>query len=494
VRTAGPQIVKLAAVAGIKLDKAQRMIAGATAGVDRAGQWSAFECVIFAPRQNIKTEYLLARILAGLCLFREELIVYSAHQARTTAKTFRRLKRAIERSPELGARIARVSNRAGAETIELATGQAVECVARSTGSGRGFTGDCVILDEAQDLDGEQLAAILPMLSTRRNPQVLYALSLGNENSTHLGALRQRALARADPHVCWIEWSMAEGDRIDDRDVWKRCNPAVAAGRITMDYLEREFLALGLDQFARERLGKSNWPADETGRFAVISRQAWQACEDPAANALAARPVCFGAAVSRDGRTAAIAACGGGRDARPVIEVVDWRPGEGCAWVGPRLTELASRYDPAAVCWDDDSLAGPLGLATFTGRAKVVNPRPAELAAACGSFMFTFEDRAARHNGDVRLAAAVGAARIRPSRSAWYWDDRGYAAELLQAGRGRCTPARPASAPTICSAPSRSTAGETSGGSRRACAGNAGKDVRWGRSENADLRKRRMGVS
>jgi hypothetical protein len=323
---------------------------------------------------------------------------------------------------------------------------------------------------------------LPMLSTRRNPQVLYALSLGNENSTHLGALRQRALARADPHVCWIEWSMAEGDRIDDRDVWKRCNPAVAAGRITMDYLEREFLALGLDQFARERLGRSNWPADETGRFAVISRQAWQACEDPAANALAARPVCFGAAVSRDGRTAAIAACGGGRDARPVIEVVDWRLGEGCAWVGPRLTELASRYDPAAVCWDDDSLAGPLGLATFTGRAKVVNPRPAELAAACGSFMFTFEDRAARHNGDVRLAAAVGAARIRPSRSAWYWDDRGYAAELLQAGRGRCTPARPASAPTICSAPSRSTAGETSGGSRRACAGNAGKDVRWGRSE------------
>jgi hypothetical protein len=28
--------------------------------------------------------------------------------------------------------------------------------------------------------------------------------------------------------------------------------------------------------------------------------------------------------------------------------------------------------------------------------------------------------------------AVGAARVRPSRAAWYWDDRGYAAELLQA--------------------------------------------------------------
>ena len=135
-----------------------------------------------------------------------------------------------------------------------------------------------------------------MLSTRPNPQVIYALSLGNEHSTHLGALRARALARADPHVCWIEWSMAEGDRIDDRDVWARCNPAYPA-RISMDYMEREFLALGPEQFARERLGKSNWPSDSTGRFGVISREAWQACEDAEADARAAGKVSFGVAVS-----------------------------------------------------------------------------------------------------------------------------------------------------------------------------------------------------
>jgi hypothetical protein len=431
VRTAGPQITKLAAVAGIRLDEAQRMIADATAGVSASGQWSAFEVVLFAPRQNIKTEYLIARILAGLYLFREELIVFSAHQARTTAKVFRRLKRAIEHAPELGARIERVSNRAGAEMIELTTGQQLECVARSTGSGRGFTGDCVILDEAQDLDGEQLAAILPMLSTRRNPQVLYALSLGNENSSHLGALRARALARQDPHVAWIEWSMAEGDRIDDREVWKRCNPACPE-RITLEYMEREFLALGPEQFARERLGKSNWPADQTGRFAVISRDAWQACEDPAADAKAGGGVCFGVAASRDGRSAAIAACGTGADGLPVLEVADWRPGEGCAWTGPRLAELTRRHATAAVCWDDDSLAGQLGLATYCGKARVITPKPGELAGACGALMFAFEDRAARHTGDVRLAMAAGAAQVRPTRAARYWDDRAYAAEILQA--------------------------------------------------------------
>jgi hypothetical protein len=60
-------------------------------------------------------------------------------------------------------------------------------------------------------------------------------------------------------------------------------------------------------------------------------------------------------------------------------------------------------------------------------------------------MFAFEDRAARHAGDVRLAMAAGAAQVRPSRAAWYWDDRAYGAELLQAatwalyaaGAGKC---------------------------------------------------------
>jgi len=320
------------------------------------GQWAAFENVIFAPRQNIKTEFLLARILAGRYVFGEELIFYSAHQARTTAKTFQRLRRAIEPSPQLGARITRVSNRAGAETIELSTGQALECVARSTATGRGFSGDAILLDEAHELDADQLAAILPMLATRRNPQVFYALSPGNEHTTHLGALRARALARQDPHVCWIEWSMAEGDRIDDPAVWAACNPAYPA-RISMDYMQREWAALGSDpeKFAQERLGKSNWPADQTGRFAVVSREAWQACEDPGEQA--GLPVCFGVAVSRDGRSAAVAAAGTGSAGLPVVEVVDYRPAEGAAWVGPRLGDLTSRHEVAAVCWDETASPG-----------------------------------------------------------------------------------------------------------------------------------------
>src|SRR5690348_18487783 len=94
---------------------------------------------------------------------------------------------AAEQNPRLAARIARTSNRIGAESIELATGQTLECVARSTNTGRGFTGSTIILDEAHELDADALAALLPMLSTRPNPSILYLLSLGNEQSTHLAA-------------------------------------------------------------------------------------------------------------------------------------------------------------------------------------------------------------------------------------------------------------------------------------------------------------------
>jgi hypothetical protein len=72
--------------------------------------------------------------------------------------------------------------------------------------------------------------------------------------------------------------MAEGDRINDREVWKRCNPAYPA-RISMDYLEREWAALGgnPEVFARERLGKSQWPADEAGLWQIVAEDMWQAC-------------------------------------------------------------------------------------------------------------------------------------------------------------------------------------------------------------------------
>jgi phage terminase large subunit-like protein len=280
VRTAGPQIATVARMAGIELDSAQQLVVDAVGGVGADGKWAAFESVVFTPRQNLKTEVMIARVLAGLFVFNEAYVVYSSHAVKTSTKTFKRLIRAIDRSPALGARIKRTSNRIGSEQVELSTGQTLECVARSVNSGRGFTGNTILLDEAHELDADSLAAMLPMLSTVPNPQVIYALSLGNEHTSHVAGLRARALD-GKPDVCWIEWSLADDDDVADREVWARCNPAYPA-RISMEYMEKEFSALGPERFARERLGKSEWPSGEAGEWEVISQELWDAANSSSA--------------------------------------------------------------------------------------------------------------------------------------------------------------------------------------------------------------------
>jgi hypothetical protein len=280
VRSAGPQIARIAEVAGIRLDETQAMVVDAAGGVGADGRWSAYEVGVYCARQNLKTELAIARLLFGLFVAREDHQVYSSVMVPSATKMFRRLARAIDRNPRLGGRIAKVSNRRGSESIELTTGQVVECVARSANSGRGFTGSTLIFDEAHGLDVEMLGAMLPMLSTVPNPQVWYLSSLADEGSLHIAGVRSRALAGL-PGVAWLEWSIGPDEDVADRRVWARCNPAVGEGRISMAFLESEFQAMGPEVFALEHLGKSEWPTGKPGEWLSISQDAWEACLAPA---------------------------------------------------------------------------------------------------------------------------------------------------------------------------------------------------------------------
>jgi hypothetical protein len=289
VRTAGPQIVRIAAEAGIRLDETQAMVVDAFGGIGSDGRWSAYEVSVYCARQNQKTQLAIARLLFGLFVAREDYQVYSSHMVPSATKMFQRLARAVDQNRRLGGRIARVSNRRGSESIQLTTGQVVECVARSANSGRGFTGSTLIFDEAHGLDPEMLGAMLPMLSTVPNPQVWYLSSFADEGSLHIAGVRSRALA-GQPGVAWVEWSIGPDEDLADREVWRRCNPAVGEGRISMAFLESEFRAMGPEVFAREHLGKSDWPTGAPGEWGAISKDAWEACLAPEAPAGVGVPV------------------------------------------------------------------------------------------------------------------------------------------------------------------------------------------------------------
>src|SRR5690606_27952937 len=125
------------------------------------------------PRQNGKGGVLEARELAGLFLLGERLIVHSAHEFATAEEALERMVALIEGCPDLSRRVKAVKRSHGQEGIYLTNGQRLRYRTRTKGGGRGFTADCVILDEAMVLPEAFIGALMPTLSARPNPQLWY---------------------------------------------------------------------------------------------------------------------------------------------------------------------------------------------------------------------------------------------------------------------------------------------------------------------------------
>src|SRR6185312_5914500 len=121
--------------------------------------------------------------LAALFLFEDvRLILHSAHKFDTAADAFRRILALIEQNPDFSREVKQVIRSHGSESIELRNGKRLRFVARSSGSGRGFAADLVILDEAFNISSDSMASMLPTMSTRPDPQVWYTSTAGMETS------------------------------------------------------------------------------------------------------------------------------------------------------------------------------------------------------------------------------------------------------------------------------------------------------------------------
>jgi phage terminase large subunit-like protein len=176
--SAGQDAVELAASAGLVLDPWQAGVLEGALGEREDGKWAASEVGLIVPRQNGKGGILEARELAGLFLFGERVLLHSAHEFKTSTEAFRRLRDLVVNTDDLMRQVAPrgIHTAHGDEGIELRSGQRIRFVARSTGSGRGFTGDCIVLDEAYNLRAADMSAMVPTLSARPNTQIWYASS------------------------------------------------------------------------------------------------------------------------------------------------------------------------------------------------------------------------------------------------------------------------------------------------------------------------------
>ena len=429
---AGESAALLAAKAGLFLDDWQRYVLDQGLRAREDGRWSAFEVCLIVSRQNGKGAVLEARELAGLFLgeedgFRDErLILHSAHEFKTASEAFRRVLTLIQDNRMLSRHVKQVYLQRGAESIELKNGKRLRFVARSSGSGRGFSGDCVILDEAQKLGDEAMAALLPTLSARPNPQVWYTASAGNEESVQLGRVRARGEAGGDASLAFFEWSAEETDDPDDPVTWAKANPGLGI-RITEDYVRRERAALAPEAFASERLTIGRYPTDLADAWQVIPKAAWQALADPASEPEA--PVAFSCVFSGDQKHAAIGLAGLRPDGRVHVEVADYR--EGTAWVLPWLLERCAKHDPCAVVVDATGHERALIPALEAARVPLLQTQARDVVAAFGGFReAVLDSRDLRHRAQPDLDAALAAAVTRDvGDSGQAWGRRKSAADI-----------------------------------------------------------------
>lgn len=450
--SAGREAVDLAEMAGLNLDPWQRLVLEEALGeceevywneileAERR-KWAALEVGLVVGRQNGKGAILEARELAGLFLLGERLIIHSAHQFDTSLEAFQRILFLIENTPDLDREVFRVSRSHGEEGIELKSGQRLRFRTRTKGGGRGFTCDCLILDEAMYLGAPMVGALLPTLSARPAPQIWYTGSAGDKESTQLGRVRARALGGNDPALCYLEWSInacdhfcdprvrdyecPEHDAVNTEESYAKANPGYGI-RISREFIENEFRSMELGTFKRERLSVGDWPT-EGEKWLVIGEDAWMSRIDRAREPQT--PFVFAIHVSPDRKYGCISVAGEDGEGGLCVEITgreqsDFRPGT--KWILERAKELNRTWKPAAFIVHKGSQAGSLVDDLERAKIPVESPTSREYAQACGKFYSGIvpsenNDPWIWHRNQMPLTAAVQACSKRASAGLWAWD-------------------------------------------------------------------------
>lgn len=270
---------------GNNLDEWQRIVIDCWLGRDENGKYNVSSAGISVPRQNGKNVCIEAREFYGLVINGEK-ILHTAHQVRTSKKSFRRLAAMFtdDRHPEITDIVKTIRYTNGEECIELNNGGTIEFSARSRQAARGFDGiSVVVYDEAQELTDDQVEAIMATLSASSTGtrQIIYAGTPPYPGCPGDVFRRRRTICLKDPgkHDSWHEWSV-EGQSIDeinvtDTNLWYFTNPALGI-RLSEEFTNEECRSMSIDGFARERLGWWSPILTEISNKA-LDEGAWKMC-------------------------------------------------------------------------------------------------------------------------------------------------------------------------------------------------------------------------
>ena len=301
-------------------------------------------------------------------------VLWTDHNYSTTCEMLRRFKEIFGERPndpnakhkELNALVLKVNMKTAQETYFFKNGAILAFSTRTKSAGLGFSFDVVIYDEAQELTGEQMQALMPVTASgpHGNPQAVFLGTPKRAGSVAdvFADMREEAWAGGADDLCWCEYGVAEVGDINDESRWYMANPSLgivttlAAIRMAARQFRTKVLA-----FAQEYLGY--WLPNVAN--ALLSPGEWEQCLVPAAPQCQGL-VAYGVKFSADGDSVAlccafrpIVQAGAPADAARVhVECIEVAPmSRGTAWLADWL---AARYDRGC-CVAIDGRAGAAAL-------------------------------------------------------------------------------------------------------------------------------------
>jgi hypothetical protein len=418
-------------------------------------KWLAYEVAVLVARQNGKNGSIEVVELGWLINEPGISVLHTAHEFSTALESMDKLEALILSHPLLEKEIRQIRRGNGREMIQLRNDckvhpkrkrgepvpekdgtevcrcSTIRFRTRTKSGGRGFSIERLVIDEAMIWSPASQAALMPLLTTAKRPQIWYLGSAADEEThEHCGkwaGLRARAQAGNDRSLLWLEWSAPEPPEDDreraawrtDVDNWGQANPSLDY-IVTEDYIADEMASFvrDIDKWEIERLSVGRWPADLSTNDLDLAK--WPDLVDTEPDYVKPYPQTL--AVERNPLTKlwSIAGAQRTRDGGAHVEL-GWTGSAAATEVVERIVRIVTECNPIAVVIDERSPAAVLKPYLIEAGIEPVMTTTTQLANACQGVVEAIDADQITNSGQQILTDSVGATAKRDlpgGRYAW----------------------------------------------------------------------------
>lgn len=400
---------------GTPLLEWQKLVLRRWLAEDEDGNFVNLECGLSVPRQNGKTEVIVARIIYGI-IFRKAVGLFTAQQEDTADEVKKRVQTFFYENPHeeifnlLTPRFRKKPE--NYNFIEFNSGARYKFKTRTRMGGLGTTNDDLIMDEAADVVDSHQSTLMSTTSAAKsgNPQIIYAGTppMAETIGEVFARIRKEKIGGAKG--AWTEWGVDKLTDTSDEEKWYHANPSLGYFLLP-SVVEAESSSLAVDDFNRMRLGW--WSGVEDKR--AISQGDWDALANPKPELDGAyRPV-YAIKFSPDRSSFSLVVAQLLVDGRVHVEVVMHRPmrdgfNRPAKW-------LIERWREAAVIIIDGATGAPVLYEELTHggipKKRIVQPSMKEVVAAHQFMRDAIDQQELSHYNQPLLNQTVRITKERP---------------------------------------------------------------------------------